>query len=238
MRFALFAVVLAVLMLSPSEARAHLDMTSPTSRYGPNTLKSGPCGISGGGRTENVAYYEPGETIEVTWDEYIDHPGHYRIAFDEDGDDDFVDPATMMELYSNDTVLLDGIDDKEGRGERYYVETVTLPNVTCDNCTLQLIQVMYDKPPYETADDDIYYQCADLVLREGAPGDAGVDSDAGLDIDAGMDIDAGTGPAIDPGAGDSGGCTVAHGAVDQVWMMAFFLVVFARRLARRQRFPV
>ena len=57
-------------------------------------------GISGGVRTDRVTYYEPGETIEVRWDEYVDHPGHYRNAFDPDGDDDFVDPATMIEVDS------------------------------------------------------------------------------------------------------------------------------------------
>ena len=73
-----------------------------------------------------MTYFVPGATIEVIWDEYVDHPGHYRIAFDDDGVDDFVDPATMIELDSNDTVLLDGIEDK-GRGERGYMATVTLP---------------------------------------------------------------------------------------------------------------
>lgn len=42
-----------------------------------------------------------------------------------------------------------------------------LPDVECDNCTLQAIQVMYDKPPYVTPGNDLYYQCADLVLRRG-----------------------------------------------------------------------
>jgi hypothetical protein len=141
------AVALALVALSPVEAHAHLGLNSPTSRYGPDVLKTGPCGTAGGVRTDRVTYYEPGETIEVRWDEYVDHPGHYRIAFDDDGDDDFVDPATMMEFYSNDTVLLDEITDKDG-GQGDYVATVTLPDVICDNCTLQVIQVMYDKPPY------------------------------------------------------------------------------------------
>jgi hypothetical protein len=170
----LLAGVLFVLVGSmPDAASAHLNLTTPASRYGPDVLKTGPCGLAEGERTENVTYYEPGETIEVSWDEYIDHPGHYRIAFDPDGDDDFVDPSTVTELYSNETVLLDGIAD-EGPGERDYVATVTLPEVTCDNCTLQVIQVMYDKPPYTTPGNDIYYQCADLVLQPGgAPPDAG-----------------------------------------------------------------
>jgi len=211
------ALLLGLVALAPVEAKAHLGLSAPASRYGPDTLKMGPCGVSGGERTEIVTYYEPGETIEVSWDEYIDHPGHYRIAFDEDGDDDFVDPATMMELYSNETVLLDGIDDK-GPGERDYVATVTLPDLVCDNCTLQVIQVMYDKPPYTTPGNDIYYQCADLVLRVGgAPPDAG----------------------IEPGAQSSTGCSV--GVIDggsSVGLIGLFFLWLARRLARQRRLPV
>jgi hypothetical protein len=48
---------------------------------------------------------------------------------------------------------------------------LTLPNVEGDNCTLQLIQMMTDKPPYATAttSDDIYFACVDLVLSATAP---------------------------------------------------------------------
>ncbi len=211
------ALLLGLGALAPMEARAHLSLSSPASRYGPDILKTGPCGISGGERTGIVTYYQPGETIQVSWDEYVDHPGHYRIAFDEDGDDDFVDPATMMELYSNETVLLDGIEDK-GPGDRDYVATVTLPDVTCENCTLQVIQVMYDKPPYTTPGNDIYYQCADLVLRVGgAPPDAGIESDPQ----------------------SSAGCSV--GFIDRTSstaLIGLLLLLQARRLARRRRLPV
>lgn len=214
MRFVHIALLLAIVGLSPVEANAHLDLVSPTSRYGPDVLKTGPCGVAGGERTEHITYYEPGQTIEVRWDEYVDHPAHYRIAFDDDGDDDFADPATMTELYSNHTVLLDGIAD-EGAGQRDYVATVTLPNITCDNCTLQVIQVMYDKPPYITPGNDIYYQCADLVLREGAGP-----------------------PDTDPGTDTGGGCDVVRGAGTMFGMMPLFLILVARRLARRRGFLV
>jgi hypothetical protein len=222
MRFLPVPLFLAVVALSPLEARAHLGLDVPTSRYGPDVLKTGPCGSGDGERTGNVTYYAPGETIEVFWDEYVDHPGHYRIAFDDDGVDDFVDPATMMELYSNDTVLLDGIEDK-GPGERGYMATVTLPDVTCENCTLQVIQVMYDKPPYTTPGNDIYYQCADLVLRGGGapPG-----------------TDAGTDPGPDAGTETGSGCGVAPGAAGSLGVVPMFLLLFARRLARRRRFLV
>jgi len=45
---------------------------------------------------------------------------------------------------------------------------VKLPDVECTACTLQLIQVMTDKPPFDGG-DDFYFQCADLRLVRGAP---------------------------------------------------------------------
>jgi hypothetical protein len=166
---------LAVTAALAVPAAAHLALRSPPSRYGAGVLKVGPCGQAGGARTDNVTELEPGATIEVVWDEYVNHPGHFRISFDVDGDDDFVDPACLsgcdtrspeIERYSNDTVLLDGIADTPEGGQSS--ASVTLPDVECDRCTLQVIQVMYDKPPYVTPGNDIYYQCADLVLRREA----------------------------------------------------------------------
>jgi len=239
MRLLCLASCFALVALSPLSARAHLGLDSPVSRYGPDVLKTGPCGVAGGERTNKVNYYEPGATIEVRWNEYVDHPGHYRIAFDDDGVDDFVDPATMMEFDSNDTVLLDDISDGEP-SQSDFVATVTLPNITCDNCTLQVIQVMYDKPPYETPGNDIYYQCADLVLREGgAPPDAGIGDDAGTGDDAGIGDDPGIGG--DAGAGTetgTSGCATATGRHPGLGVMSMLLLLLACRLARRREFPV
>lgn len=200
--FAVFALLFGLFGI-PTQASAHLGLDAPLSRYGPDTLKTGPCGIEGGARTANVTYFEPGETIEVRWNEYIDHPGHFRIAFDADGDDDFVDPGTMTELYSNDAVLVDGIPD-QGRDDKDYAVEVTLPDITCDNCTLQVIQVMYDKPPYTTPGNDIYYQCADLVLKEGG---APVESV------------------------DDGGCSASNGG-SASWLVSLLMLCAALRLAR------
>ncbi len=236
---ALFVIVISL----PMEARAHLDMTSPVSRYGPDTLKTGPCGVAGGERSPNINYFEPGQIIDVEWDEYVNHPSHYRIAFDEDGDDDFVDPATMQEYDSNDAVLLDAIKDDSPTS--LYRVSVTLPDVECDNCTLQLIQVMYDKPPYVVPGNDIYYQCADLVLRRGDAPDAGTDAGTGTGTgtDAGTDTapgtDAGTGTDADTGTDTGSGCRASRGDTSSVGLI-FWLssLVVIRRLARGAGLPV
>jgi hypothetical protein len=90
---------------------AHVHIVSHETRYGRSTIKSPPCGLSAtlSARGEVVHTFQPGETITIEYDEYIPHPGHFRVSFDVDGEDDFVEPAAYDDLYTNETVLLDGI---------------------------------------------------------------------------------------------------------------------------------
>ncbi len=44
---------------------------------------------------------------------------------------------------------------------------IALPNIECDNCTLQMLQYLNPGPPY--APGNFYYQCADITLSAAAP---------------------------------------------------------------------
>lgn len=156
-------LVFVISALSAAPSLAHIELDFPAPRW--TDQKAGPCGKVDGGRTQTHTAFQPGATITVEWTETIDHPGHFRVSFDPDGEDDFVDPASFEELNSAPSVLVDGIEDKGGGA---YAVDVTLPDVACEGCTLQLIQVMTDKAPYGDG-NDLYYQCADLVLRSDAP---------------------------------------------------------------------
>ena len=169
MRLLLAFLVVSTGALSSGSALAHIQLDFPLARW--EDQKAGPCGRAQGARTDRVSRFKPGATVLVRWRETIDHPGHYRIAFDEDGDDSFPIPAGYDDTSGGPTVLVDGIPDRSGAGE--YTQEITLPNVTCDNCTLQLIQMMTDKAPYGDG-NDIYFQCADLELSEDAPDGGGV----------------------------------------------------------------
>lgn len=187
-------IVLAVL-LGTSVASAHIALKSPTARTNDQVqLKVGPCGQNVNMRTNNVTMFKPGQTITVSWDETINHPGHYRISFDPNGTK-FPDPASFTDYDSGATDLVDNIPDKTGMAPIAYTQQVKLPNVECTNCTLQLIQVMTDKPPYGDG-NDIYYQCADLVLN----GDAGVIQDSGVPM-----MDSGSSGGMDATVGGDGG---------------------------------
>lgn len=201
-------------LFSAAPAAAHIQLMSPTNRY--VDQKNGPCGKGAtDARTNRVTVFEPGATITVTWRETIGHPGHYRISFDADGQDDFADPPMMQAYYSNPAVLLDQIPDQSGT-QVYSVE-VTLPDVECENCTLQVVQVMYDKPPYTVGGNDLYYQCADLALRRSGPApDGGVPppADAGMAPDAGPAVDAGVPPLPDAGVTPADAGTAPDAATD------------------------
>jgi Copper acquisition factor BIM1-like len=146
---------LALALLSGT-ASAHITMTSPTPRTTEN--KTGPCGAAGSTRGTKIARFAPGETITVEWDETVDHPGHYRIAFDDDGDDVFVNPNNPDDNFA--FTLMEPIPDKDGG---HYAQPITLPATPCTNCTLQLMQIMTTQVPY----DSFYYQCADLTIGDG-----------------------------------------------------------------------
>lgn len=206
-------------LLWPTAGFAHISLVLPEDR-GCSGEKTGPCGSSCDPARSHVTELEPGSTITVRWTETIDHDSHYRISFDDDGDDDFADPESFDDIQENPTlpVLLDGIADRDGGGQ--YEAQVTLPDIECDNCTLQLIQVMYDKGP-TYGDNDIYYRCADLTLRRGA-GNGG---------------DAGPPPAVDAGpgsgGGDDSGCSASgRSTAGAAWLL---LAAGALAYARRRR---
>ena len=204
-------------------------------------------------RGSDVTVFEPGQTVTVTWNETVGHPSHYRIAFDDDGTDAYADPAAPDDIVDPPVlpILLDGIPDMTGRGPRQ--ATITLPNIECDRCTLQVIQVMYDKPPFGDG-NDMYYQCADIELRVGGAPDAGPgDPDGGM-ADGGTP-DAGTpdagspspdagSPGPDGGSGDidagqppddsDDGCQAGGGSSQVMVLAVLALLALLTRGSRRR----
>jgi hypothetical protein len=154
-----------------SDAERHVCLTFPVPRVGADCTRSspqkvGPCGQAG--RSANVNEFSAGETITVRFTETVNHPSHYRISFNPNGDA-FADPTSVDDKAGGPLVLFDGITDDEAADQQIQI---TFPNVECASCTLQLIQVMYDKGgngfggrTAEGGNDDIYYSCADIVLR-------------------------------------------------------------------------
>src|SRR5207249_7857873 len=69
----------------PGLAHAHFILMAPDAWMSQDAFglpeKLGPCGDEGGGTpTGKVTAFQAGETITVTINEVIAHPGHYRVA--------------------------------------------------------------------------------------------------------------------------------------------------------------
>ena len=221
------ALVVAVALLVPGVASAHVELLEPAARYPREFLKDGPCGHPGNPPGEFTTRVTAGETLVVRWDEFVGHPGHFRIALSMGGDAELVDPSDFDDFYSADNVLLDEIEDPDGR-TLHEVE-ITIPDVSCESCTLQLIQVMTDKPPWgPDGGRDLYYQCADLEIVGGSTEVPGVTAEDG----------GGAGGDAEGGADDEdGGCAVAgrrRGSAGSAFMLGLLLVA-AVQVTRTRR---
>jgi MYXO-CTERM domain-containing protein len=247
----LVAVALGAASFSfAATSSAHISLEQAgthKSRYGDGELKDAPCGRKDGTRGTNIYTYKPGETITIGLKEFIPHPSYFRIAFDQDGDDGFKEPASIKpidparkcpdgpadkcgesDFNNSPEVLMDDLNPHlAGQDGPDYTWDVELPNVTCDNCTVQVIQVMQDDAfhgPYNPFPGDPndtnyvadnYHQCIDIVLSGPL---------------------AGGGPSGAPASSsDSGGCSVARAAPRTGFTSVLALLSAAALLGRRRR---
>ncbi len=212
------------LTLASSVASAHIDLNNPPARFQDplQDQKIGPCGAEGG--RANVTDLVAGQTVELQWDETVQHDSYFRLAFLEDGDafpnpedfDAYCDPA------ESEWCIEDGILDDQIEGTFTYQWTV--PEIECDNCTLQLIQVMYDDDGFQL--NDLYFDCADVTVSIGggttaatttsSGGDGGSTGDGGASGDGGSASGDGDGNGDGDGSGDGDGNGKGNGGASAV----------------------
>ncbi len=164
---------------APAPAAAEIRLVVPTPRTTMDALTLFPCGTIP--RSATPTRFESGQSFTVTWQETTDRDGTYAIALSLAGDRNF------------DAVLADGIADRTGGGT--YMQMVTLPAVTCADCTLQLAQLTTMGTPPTT-----FYSCADLIITTPAGTDGGPVPPGG---------DAGT-SGMTPGSDGGCGCATAR----------------------------
>jgi len=202
-------------------ASAHIVLMSPPSWVVEDSLgnpqKGAPCGGDDGLRTGIISTYRAGSTIEVKWQEAVGHPGHFRIALATNRAD-LIDP--VVETTNGDgvtgvsltaavmdppryPVLMDGLFPRAlafAPEEEPFSVQVELPPVTCERCTLQVVQFMANHVP-----GYFYHHCADLRI---VPADADL-PDAALGPSPPTVPEAGTvRPPPDPSAADEAGCAL------------------------------
>ncbi len=176
-------------VFAPAVAHAHFVLVTPDSWMSQDTLglpeKLGPCGDEGGGTaTGKVTAFNPGQTISVTFNEVITHPGHYRVALAVNNRSELPaepivtptagDPCGSAAIQNPATfpLLADNVLPHTQAFPGPQTFTVTLPtNVTCTKCTLQVLEFMSSHPA-----PCFYHHCADISIQEasGSCGDGTV----------------------------------------------------------------
>lgn len=147
-RYFLHILLLTISALWGGGVNAHTRWSADGStpgRSNADNLKVAPCGNAV--RTSGPTILRAGSTVTLNWESTIYHQGYFMVSFSPEDDESF-----------EEHVLIDNIPERIGSVGPYSAE-VTLPSTPCDNCTLQLIQVMLDRSPPTN-----YYSCADIRL--------------------------------------------------------------------------
>jgi hypothetical protein len=217
----------------PHTAQAHFILQAPASWMSQDSLglpeKLGPCGDEGGGTpTGTITAFAPGQTITVTINEVIFHPGHYRIALAPNDPSELpaeppVDAGALacgtspVESPAVYPVLADGVFEHTAPFTSPQSVQVTLPtNVTCSNCTLQIIEFMSDHG-LNNPGGCFYHHCANISIGAsdgGGSSDGGVvfdDASAGADTSTGVDTGAPTDAMVTADATMGGQDASHHG---------------------------
>lgn len=118
--------------------------------------KTGPCGGIAQFPDNQRIVLTAGADLLVEWEETIEHPGWYRLAYATDGETGY-----------DDNVILDNIPDQTGSISygnpltwHRYSATIKVPDISCEKCSIQLIQVMNENPAMPRN----YYSCADVRI--------------------------------------------------------------------------
>jgi hypothetical protein len=225
-------LALVVVMLGlPLQARAHFVLDAPPNWQSQDFLgspqKTPPCGTETAATPSGVVTpYFQGDTVTVTINETIPHPGHYRVVLGVNGQaslpaDPVVTPGatpcgtTVIEAVPTFPALADGqlVHTAALSGMQSF--TVKLPsNVTCTNCVLQ-VQEFMSNHGINVPGGCWYHHCANISIAARPAADAGSPVDAGTVVDAGAATDAGSTPTDSGVVETDAGSTVDSGTPAQ-----------------------
>lgn len=177
----------AMMAIAPQTASAHFKLLAPDSWLVENDLgdpqKQGPCGgtsQNAGEPSMKITELKGGQTLHFKVQETVFHPGHYRIALAVNSRNELpADPkATTRDSERGDwsvsaeimnpvapPVIVDGLwahTDRAAIAQPWETD-ITVPNINCDKCTLQIIQFMAEHGRNRDGDFS-YHHCADVKI--------------------------------------------------------------------------
>ena len=209
-----FVLVMAVGALTVTITRevwAHARWVDPKPRDDSTSYKNEmfPCGgqPSRSAASQAVTTLVPGSTYMLRFEETVNHPGCFLIDFSPAGEANWQELANVKHVDSLPNPSVAGVaGGVTNSPARPYMQAVTMPNMTCNDCTLRVRQVMMDLrggeaacPPSPLGNVQTYFSCANIVL---AGGGSTAGAPPGLPA-----------PAGSPASSDTGfGCSVAVGS--------------------------
>lgn len=153
-----------IALAAPVAASAHFILQQPTSWLVENVLgdpqKAGPCGDKPekpGTPTGVITPLTGGSMLHIKVKETVYHPGFYRVALavldraelpadPEDvtmpGPRGPISVSGKIDPNPKPPVLVDGLWEHRERTTEAFETDVKIPNINCENCTVQVIQFM------------------------------------------------------------------------------------------------
>lgn len=160
-------ILFSLFFLLPGLAHAHAVLSFPVPRNANSGNQIAPCGAPAGAPVA----YKSGSTVSILWEETIHHTGSFQIYFSAANDANLSTGTTP-----GSTLLLNYPQNiTDSNVPHYYAATVTLPNISCTNCTIQLVQTATNagvNNPF------FYFSCADISLSPNAVSPSPVTSPA------------------------------------------------------------
>lgn len=166
----------------------HFRLLEPTSWIIENERgdpqKAGPCGGSNsdwGTPSYVVNEARGGSLLHLAVEETIYHPGHYRVALavnsplelppdpettTREGPRGPVSVSAVIDEDPEPPILVDGLwehYERPAEGENVFETDIRLPNIDCEECTLQVVQWMAEHG-YNNPGGYTYHHCAKIRI--------------------------------------------------------------------------
>ena len=173
-----------VSLVAAQSVHAHFALRAPASwiveddKGDPQKLA--PCGgteVNPGTPTAATTAVKGGQKLKVVVEETVFHPGHYRIALARKRNLLPADPEVTMhdtdrgprslsaKIESNPQppLLADGLWAHTEKPTKNWETEITIPNISCDGCQLQVIEFMAEHPGVRQGGFS-YHHCAVLDI--------------------------------------------------------------------------
>src|SRR5436309_1449810 len=165
----------AIAVLLSGVAHAHFALIEPASALAIEDGGKGAPPCAEGPASNIVTPVQGGHPLKIRLSEFVPHPGHHRIALSVHSRDelppdppvetqDGISISAPIQNPPQIPVLADGVFLHDGSGGVTEWQTyVVLPNINCEKCTLQIIELMIAHG-FNAGGGYYYHHCADLRI--------------------------------------------------------------------------